>query len=78
MGGRVRAGALGTVNAPAVSLFGGSTPFVVIWLIVATGNPMAPGWYMTGAALICLGAMFMLRETAPIRSPKARAELARA
>ncbi|MBV9698234.1 MAG: MFS transporter [Gammaproteobacteria bacterium] len=64
---RVRAGTLSLVYALAIALFGGSTQFVIKWLQRATGNDLAPGWYMLGAALVGLAAMILLRESAPGR-----------
>lgn len=61
----VRAGALGTIYAVAIAVFGGSAQFVVVWLIGATGNPLVPGWYLLGAALLGLAAMIKTNETAP-------------
>jgi MFS transporter, MHS family, citrate/tricarballylate:H+ symporter len=63
----VRAGALGTIYAVAIAIFGGSAQFVVVWLIGATGSPLVPGWYLLGAALLGLAAMLKTRETAPVR-----------
>lgn len=60
---RVRSAALSIVYAVAISVFGGSTQFVVAWLTKVTANPLAPAWYMTVAALIGLAAMLTLRET---------------
>jgi MFS transporter, MHS family, proline/betaine transporter len=47
----------------ANALFGGTAPAVLTWLIVATGSPLALGWYLVGAAVIALIAMLMSRET---------------
>jgi MFS family permease len=63
----VRSGALGTLYAVVMATFGGSTQFVVKWLIDRTGNPVAPGWYLTGALVIGGLAMMFVRETAPAR-----------
>ena len=63
-----RSGGLSMIYAVAISVFGGSTQFVVAWLIATTGNPLAPAWYMGGGVLIGLIAMALLRETAPIRT----------
>ena len=64
---RVRSGAVATVYAFAISVFGGSTQFIITWLIRATGDPMAPGWYWTGAIIIGLTAMFLMTESAPAK-----------
>jgi len=62
----VRAGTMAIVYALAISLFGGSTPFMVTWLIDVSGNPLAPGWYMLAAAVLEVGAMCLMRESAPL------------
>jgi MHS family citrate/tricarballylate:H+ symporter-like MFS transporter len=64
---RVRSGALALIYALAISVFGGSTQFLVAWIIHSTGNPLAPAWYMLGAVTIGLVAMIQLPETAPAR-----------
>lgn len=61
----VRSRGLGLVYAIAISVFGGITPVTVTWLIAATGNTMAPAFYMIGAASAGFAAIVMLRETAP-------------
>lgn len=66
---RVRSGAVSIVYALAISIFGGSTQFVVAWLTGVTGNPLAPAWYMLAAALVGLAAMAFARETAPAKAP---------
>ena len=64
----IRSGAVATVYAFAISIFGGSTQFMVSWLIRASGNnPMAPAWYWTAATVIGLAVMFLLPESAPCR-----------
>jgi MFS transporter, MHS family, citrate/tricarballylate:H+ symporter len=64
---RVRAGSLSLIYALAIAVFGGSTQFVIKWLLRATGNALAPGWYMLGAALLGLASMSLLKESAPVR-----------
>ena len=64
---RVRSGAVALIYALAISVFGGSTQFLVAWSIRATGNPLAPAWYMLGAVTIGLIAMTQLPETAPAK-----------
>ena len=69
---RVRSGAFALIYALAIAVFGGSTQFLVAWIIHVTGNPLAPAWYMLGAATIGLMAMVRLPETAPGRYRPAR------
>ena len=69
---RVRGRALSLVYALAIAVFGGSTQFAVKWLLRATGNPLAPGWYMLGATLLGLLSMSLLRESAPGRQAASR------
>jgi MHS family citrate/tricarballylate:H+ symporter-like MFS transporter len=64
---RVRSGAIALIYALAISVFGGSTQFLVAWLIRATGNPLAPAWYMFCGVMIGLVALFQLPETAPVK-----------
>lgn len=66
---KVRSGAFALIYALAISVFGGSTQFLVAWIIHATGNPLAPAWYMLGAVIVGLIAMIRLPETAPVRQP---------
>jgi MFS family permease len=61
----LRAGALALIYAVAISVFGGSTQFVIAWLIDVTGSPLAPAWYMTGAIGVGLIGLLFLPETAP-------------
>ena len=65
---RIRAGVLGTLYAVGVGVFGGTTQFVVAWLIGKTGNSLVPGWYMTAAAILGVACMLGIRETAPCRT----------
>jgi MFS family permease len=48
--------------AVGVAVFGGSTQFVVTWLIGATGNPAAPAWYIALSSAIATFAMLALPE----------------
>ena len=64
---RMRSGAVATTYAFAISIFGGSTQFVIKMLIDSTGNPLAPAYYWTGAAIVGLIAMALVRESAPTR-----------
>jgi MFS family permease len=64
---RVRSGGIALIYAFAISVFGGSAQFLVAWLIRATGNPLAPAWYMFCGVIIGLIALLQLPETAPIK-----------
>ena len=50
----VRSSGLGIVYALGVTIFGGSTQFVVAWLIDATKNPMIPAWYQIAANIVAI------------------------
>lgn len=60
---RVRAGALGTVYAVSIAVFGGSAQFIEQLLINRTGSPIAPAFYMTAAIGVGMIGIFMLEET---------------
>lgn len=63
----VRSGGLALIYAIAISVFGGSTQFVVAWITRLTGNLLAPAWYMTVAVLAGLLAILWMPESAPVR-----------
>jgi MFS family permease len=62
---RIRSGTTAVVYAFAIAIFGGSTQFIIAWLVRATGNPLAPAFYWTGAVAIALAVMQFLPESAP-------------
>jgi MFS transporter, MHS family, citrate/tricarballylate:H+ symporter len=64
---RVRSSALGILYALSISIFGGSTQFVVAWLTRVTGSTLAPAWYMIGGVIVGLVALCVMPETAPIK-----------
>ena len=64
---RLRAGAIGICYAFAISVFGGSTPFLVTWLTGATHDPLVPGWCLAIASIVGVVAVWFLPETAPGR-----------
>lgn len=64
----IRSGGVGVVYAFAIATFGGTTQYVVTWLIKVTGSPLAPAWYWTGAAIVGLAGMLCVRETAPLKT----------
>ncbi len=57
---RVRGSGIAIVYAVAVSIFGGSTQFVVAWLTGTTGDPLSPAYYAVLTSAIGLLAMFAL------------------
>jgi MFS family permease len=59
----IRATGLSIAYAVGVALFGGTTQFVVTWLVGATGNPAAPAWYVAGTSVITAIAMLALPES---------------
>jgi len=71
---RVRSAGLALIYALAISVFGGFAQFFVTWLIRATGNPLAPAWYMFSGVIVGLAALCLLPETAPVRRAAAYSE----
>ncbi len=65
---RQRSTGIALTYALAISVFGGSTQFVVAWLIQVTGNPLAPAWYMFCGVIIGLVTLSQLPETAPVKT----------
>lgn len=63
----IRSGAVATIYAFAISIFGGSTQFMIKLLLDRTGNPLAPAYYWTGAAVLGLIAMILVAESAPVK-----------
>ena len=59
----VRSAGLSTIYALAVTVFGGTTQLVVTWLIHATGDPLAPAWYLIASSAIGIVAILMIAET---------------
>jgi MHS family proline/betaine transporter-like MFS transporter len=66
---RVRYTALSIGYNIAVAVFGGFAPFIATWLIRATGNNLAPAFYLMAAALVTFVVVLRIRETAfePLR-----------
>jgi MFS family permease len=59
----VRSTGLSLVYAISTSIFGGTTQFVVTWLLALTHNPMAPAYYVMVICAISVVAMGMLPES---------------
>ena len=61
------------VYALGVTIFGGTTQFVVAWLIDSTGNPMVPAWYQIAANVVAIVGVLLLMPHAE-ESSNVRAE----
>jgi MFS family permease len=59
----VRATGLSIAYAIGVSVFGGSTQFVITWLLGVTGDPSSPAWYVTAASLVTTVAILAVPES---------------
>lgn len=60
----IRCSAIGVGYNMAVAAFGGTAPFIVTWLIAATGNDLAPTYYLVvGTTITFLVMAFGARET---------------
>jgi MFS family permease len=59
----VRSTGLSLVYALSVSIFGGSTNFLVNWLVTTTGDRLAPAYYLAAFSLVGTIAAMMLPET---------------
>ena len=60
----IRGRATGLIYAVSISVFGGSTQFIVAWLTAVTHSPLAPAWYATGiVALSFLASLFLPKKT---------------
>jgi MFS family permease len=75
---RVRAGSLALIYALSISVFGGSTQFMVTWLLKITREPLVPAYYMTAAVGVSLLVMLLLPETAPLLHRRGRARVSSA
>lgn len=59
---RVRSTGVAIAYNLAVTIFGGFAPFIAVWLIAKTGNPLAPGYYVVFAAVVSLVALLTIKE----------------
>ena len=64
---RVRSGVVAIVYAFAIATFGGSTQFMLTWLLDFTKDPLAPAYYWAAALVVGLVAMALVRDSAPIK-----------
>jgi MFS family permease len=66
----LRSGVLSTVYAVAIAVFGGTAQLAEAGLVKQSGSPLAPGWYLTLAAVMGIVAIWLMPETAPIKQAK--------
>ena len=64
---RIRSGAVATIYALSISIFGGTTQVVIDGLIRITHNPLAPAWYWLFALAVGFAAALSLHESAPAK-----------
>jgi MFS family permease len=58
----VRASGMSLVYSVGVALFGGFSPFISAWLLNATGNKLAPAWYLLAMTLVSLLGLLWLKD----------------
>jgi MHS family citrate/tricarballylate:H+ symporter-like MFS transporter len=54
-----------------VTIFGGTTQFVVAWLIDWTKNPMVPAWYQIAATIAAIIGVVLLKPHAEVAGEQA-------
>ena len=59
----VRYSGLSLSYSVATSVFGGTTPLIVTFLLQRTGDPLAPGWFMLATAAVSVLVSLLWRET---------------
>ncbi|GAB3764790.1 MFS transporter [Ramlibacter monticola] len=59
----VRSTGMSVVYAISTAVFGGTTQFVVTWLLAVTHDPLAPAYYVAGMSMLSVLAMMLLPET---------------
>jgi MHS family proline/betaine transporter-like MFS transporter len=58
----LRTSGLSLSKALTQTVIGGTTPFISVWLIETTGNPVAPAFYLMFGALLSIVALIALRK----------------
>ena len=72
----VRSSGLAILYALGVMIFGGTTQFVVAWLIDVTKDPMVPAWYqMVTTAVSIVGVLLLTPHAEVLRERAIRAEV---
>ncbi|MBS61791.1 MFS transporter [Salinisphaera sp.] len=71
---RVRYGGFAIAYNLSTSLFGGTAPLIIQYLIGETGNNFIPAFYLMGAAVIALVPIMLIPETAGRPLPGSKAQ----
>jgi len=74
----VRSSGLSILYALGTTIFGGTTQFVVAWLIERTGSPMVPAWYMLATTIAATVGVLGLMPHAEVVRDRAAVAPARA
>jgi len=69
----VRSSGLAILYALGVTIFGGTTQFVVAWMIDRTNNPMMPAWYQIAATLVGIVGVALLSPDPEVVTSRALA-----
>ena len=70
----VRSSGLSILYALGTTIFGGTTQFVVAWLIERTGSPMVPAWYMLATTIAAtIGVLGLMPDPEVVRERMAPA-----
>jgi len=69
----VRSSGLAIMYALSVTIFGGTTQFIVAWLIDWTNDPLVPAWYQIIANVIAIVAVAALSTHAEVLAERSRA-----
>ena len=74
----VRSSGLAILYALGVMIFGGTTQFVVAWLIDVTGNPLVPAWYQIVTTTVSIVDVLLMMPHAEVLRERAVREEVRA
>jgi MFS transporter, MHS family, proline/betaine transporter len=58
----LRVSGMSLVYSAGVAVFGGFSPFIATWLVHASGNRLAPAWYLLGITLISMWGLVKLKD----------------
>jgi MFS transporter, MHS family, proline/betaine transporter len=72
---RVRYGGFSIGYNISVAIFGGSAPYIAVYLIDATGNPLSPAFYVIFGAVATLLTVLTIPETARMDLLKTQEQL---